>query len=109
MNTPETPETATEPQLDPGLKKQRNLALLKYGAARLGLFVVLTVLIQGLALLIGAPLPLVITTLLALILAFPLSMLIFAGMRREATETVALLSAQRKAHKAWVRQELAER
>lgn len=97
------------PQQDPALKKKRNRALLKYGLARLGLFLLLTVVIHGAAILIGAPVPLVMSALLALIVAFPLSMLLFAGLRTEATETVAELSAQRKAHKAWVAQELAER
>lgn len=97
------------PQPDPELKKKRNRALWKYGLARLGLFVLLTVVIQLVATLIGAPVPLVISALLALIVAFPLSMLIFSGMRAEATETVAELSAQRRAYKAWVKRELAER
>lgn len=125
MSTPESPDqnpAATPaantsasnpaghgPQPDPALKKKRNRALLKYGAARLGLFLLLTVIIHGAALLIGAPVPLVMTALLALIVAFPLSMLIFSGMRTEATNTVAELTAQRKAYKAWVAQELAER
>ncbi|MGD7003130.1 DUF4229 domain-containing protein [Corynebacterium halotolerans] len=109
MSTPESHDPNTPPQPDPALKKKRNLALVKYGLARLGLFVLLAVVIQGLAMLIGAPVPLVISALLALIVAFPLSMLIFPGLRAEATETVAELSRQRKAYKAWVQQELAER
>lgn len=106
-SAPQQPTAA--PQPDPALKKKRNLALLKYGVARLGLFLLLTVVIHGAAILIGAPVPLVMSALLALIVAFPLSMLIFAGMRTEATETVAELSAQRRAYKAWVARELAER
>lgn len=109
MSTPESPDTNPAPQPDPGLKKQRNLALVKYGLARLGLFFVLTVIIQGLAWLIGAPVPLVISALLALIVAFPLSMLVFSKLRTEATQTVAELSRQRREYKAWVQQELAER
>lgn len=109
MSTPDSPDTNAPPQPDPALKKKRNRALLKYGLARLGLFVLLTVVIQGLAYLIGAPVPLVISTLLALIVAFPLSMLIFRRLRAEATETVGELSRQRRAYREWVKQELAER
>ncbi|MGP6174820.1 DUF4229 domain-containing protein [Corynebacterium sp. A21] len=108
-STPVNTSASQGPQPDPALKKKRNRALLKYGAARLGLFLLLTVIIHGAAGLIGAPVPLVMSALLALIVAFPLSMLIFSGMRAEATETVAELTAQRKAYKAWVAQELAER
>jgi hypothetical protein len=46
---------------------------------------------------------------MALILAFPLSMLIFSRMRTEATEAVAAWSQQRKARKDWVRSELESR
>lgn len=113
MSTPETPETDPDsisaPQPDPALKKRRNLALVKYGLARLGLFVVLTAIIQGLAWLIGAPVPLVISALLALIVSLPLSLLIFQSLRHEATTTLAELDRQRKEYKAWVRKELSER
>lgn len=107
---PTTPTNQNEPpQLDPELRKQANVALLKYGAARLLLFIVLTVVIQLLAVLIGAPVPLVMSALLALIVAFPLSMLVFKKLRLEATRSVGAWSARRKARKEWVRQELAGR
>lgn len=85
------------------------MALLKYGAARLGLFVVLTIIIQLFAVLIDAPVPLVMSALLALLVAFPLSMLVFKGMRVEANRSVGAWSAQRKARKAWVQRELESR
>lgn len=68
---------AEEPQLDPQTRKQATRAMLKYGAARLGLFLGLTIVIQALAVLIGAQVPLVVSALLALLVALPLSMLIF--------------------------------
>lgn len=107
---PTAPNNQNEPpQLDPELRKKANAALLKYGGARILLFVVLTVVIQGLATLIGAPVPLVMSALLALLVAFPLSMLVFKKLRLEATESVGAWSAQRRARKQWVKQELAGR
>ena len=80
-----------------------------YGLYRLLLFVVLTVVIQGLALLIGAPVPLVMSALLALLVAFPLSMLVFTEQRVAATEALATWKQQRAARKDWIQSELAER
>lgn len=98
-----------EPILDKSLRNRawRDIAL--YGFARLALFVVLTVIIQSAAILIGAPVPLLISSLLALLVAFPLSMFVFKKLRLRVNEEVAAWDAQRKAHKAWVKQELAER
>lgn len=85
------------------------MALLKYGGARLGLFVVLTIVIQLFAALIDAPVPLVMSALLALLVAFPLSMLTFKGMRVEANRSVGAWNAQRRARKEWVKRELESR
>ena len=79
------------------------------GLARLGLFLALTVVIQLAAWLIGAPVPLVMSALLALLVAFPLSMLIFPRMRVEATQAVAARHEHRKQRKEWIREELAGR
>lgn len=98
-----------QPELDPEVRGRANRAALKYGLARLGLFVVLTVVIQLAATLIDAPVPVVMSALLALIVAFPLSMLVFSGLRQEATEAVAAWSAQRRDRKEWVRSELSAR
>ena len=107
---PTAPDNQNEPpQPDPELRKKANVALLKYGGARILLFIVLTVVIQGLATLIGAPVPLVMSALLALLVAFPLSMLVFRKLRVEATRSVGEWSAQRRARKEWVKQELAGR
>lgn len=97
------------PALDPETRRRANRAALKYGLARLALFVVLTAIIFGAAMLIDAPVPLVMAALLALIVAFPLSMLVFKNLRVEATEAVAAWSQQRQAQKQWVRDELASR
>mgnify|MGYP001507740399 CR=1 FL=1 len=58
--------------------------ILLYGLARLLLFFVLTVVIAYGAYLVGAPMPLMISALLALIVALPLSMFLFKGLRRRA-------------------------
>ena len=80
-----------------------------YGLDRLLLFIGLTVVIQLLAVLIGAPVPLIMSALLALLVAFPLSMLVFKRRRLEANEAVAQLGRQRAARKDWIQSELAER
>lgn len=97
------------PELDPAVRSRANKAAAVYGLCRLGLFIALTVVIQGAALLIGAPVPLIMSALLALIVAFPLSMLVFKRQRIEATEAVAQWREQRKARKEWIASELAER
>lgn len=94
---------------DPALRAKSRRAVIKYGLARLGLFIGLTVVIQTLAVLIDAPIPLVFTALLALFVALPLSMLIFSKWRLEATESIAEYSRQRHEHKAWVQRELSGR
>lgn len=91
------------------LRKNANRALWKYGLARLGLFVALTVVIQFVAWLVGSPFPLLVSATGALLIAFPLSMLIFSTMRVEANEAVAAWARWRRERKEWIAQELAER
>ncbi|WP_061363650.1 DUF4229 domain-containing protein [Corynebacterium epidermidicanis] len=102
-------KTNPEPTLDTSLRNRawRDIAL--YGLARILLFAVLTVVIAWLAYLIGAPVPLLISAMLALFVAFPLSMFMFKGLRIRVNAELAEWDAQRKAHKEWVRSELAER
>lgn len=97
------------PQVDPEAKSRANKAVAIYGLDRLLLFIALTVVIQLLAVLIGAPVPVIMSALLALIVAFPLSMLLFKRHRIEANEAVAELKHQRQARKDWIQSELAER
>lgn len=101
--------SAPEPVRDPAVRAAARKNVTLYGLARLGLFIVLTVVIQLIAVAIDAPVPLLIAATLALLVAMPLSMFVFKGMRIRATEAVALWDSQRKAHKEWVRQELANR
>lgn len=97
------------PEPDPALRRRSRMAMLKYGAARLALFLGLTVVIQALVMIIGAPVPLLMSALLALFVALPLSMLVFTKLRVDAVQSLAAYSAQRKAHKEWVQQQLAGR
>ncbi|MBA1836657.1 DUF4229 domain-containing protein [Corynebacterium sp. zg912] len=97
------------PQVDPEAKSRARKAVAIYGLDRLLLFIGLTVVIQLLAMLIGAPVPVIMSALLALIVAFPLSMLMFKRHRLEANAAVAELKAQREARKDWIQSELAER
>ena len=97
------------PQVDPEAKSRANKAVAIYGLDRLLLFIALTVVIQLAAVLIGAPVPLIMSALLALIVAFPLSMLLFKRHRLEANEAVAELKRQRVARKDWIQSELADR
>lgn len=108
-NMPNESHIPEPPQPDPELKRRSRIALWKYGAARLVLFILLTVVIQLLAMAIGVAIPVLVSALLALFVALPLSMLIFSSWRVEATQTLAEYSAQRKAHKEWVQAELAGR
>lgn len=105
----DTQPTATEPTIGQNARARANKAAAIYGLYRLLLFLALTVVIQGVAVLIGAPVPLIISALLALIVAFPLSMLIFTKQRVEATEALAQFKAQRQARKDWIEGELAKR
>ncbi|EEI16122.1 DUF4229 domain-containing protein [Corynebacterium lipophiloflavum] len=97
------------PEVDPSARARANKAAAVYGGLRLLLFVGLTIVIQLLAVAIGAPVPLIMSALLALIVAFPLSMFLFSRQRIAAVEALATWRAQRDARKRWIRDELAER
>lgn len=84
-------------------------AVAVYGLDRLLLFIGLTVVIQLLALAVGAPVPVIMSALLALIVAFPLSMLIFKKHRLSANAAVEEMKAQRRGRKEWIENELAQR
>lgn|GEM_PF-207555 len=85
--------------------------ILLYGLARLLLFVVLTVVIQSVAILLGMgqSFPLAISALLALIIAFPLSMFVFRGLRQRVNAQIAVWDAGRQKHRAEMRAQLEER
>ena len=77
-----------------------------YGLARVVLFLVLTVVIAYGAYVVGAPLPVMISALLALIVALPLSMFLFKGLRLRVTAEMAAWDDQRRAHREYIKNEL---
>lgn len=98
---------AQQPKLSSSTKK--DVAL--YGLARLLLFVVLTAVIHGIVLAMGMAhsFPLLMSALLALILALPLSMLLFRKLRLRVNGEIARWDADRRAHKEQMRRQLQER
>ena len=95
-----SPDPASAPpERDPQLRREARNNVIKYGAARFGLVSALVV----------EPLPIYIAALLALIVAFPLSVFVFKNLRLKTTAAVAEWDAQRKAYKEWVKQELSSR
>ncbi|AZA14460.1 DUF4229 domain-containing protein [Corynebacterium choanae] len=95
------------PVADPGRRPWRDLAL--YTVARIGLFLGLWLIIAVLAGLFGTPVPLLMSALLALIVTFPLSFFVFQSLRARVTQELATWGEQRKAHRAWVQQQIAGR
>ena len=105
-NPEAAPNPHPEPHLDTNLRNRARRDVILYGLARLGLFIILTIIIQAIAMAASAPIPLIMSSLLALLVAFPLSMLIFRGLRNRVTEEVAAWDTNRKAHKQWIHSEL---
>ncbi len=97
-----------EGNLDKG-KAVRDVAL--YAFLRLLLFLVLTFIIHSIVILLGMAnyFPLLLSMTLALILALPLSMFMFKGLRLRVTEQVARWDADRRAHRQSLREQLQER
>lgn len=95
----------------PKLSGEAKKNILMYGLLRLVMFLVLTFVIHSVVFLLGMAnfFPLLMSALLALILALPLSMFVFSSMRRKATEGVAEWDAARQQHKRELRQQLQER
>lgn len=79
-----------------------------YGVLRLVLFLVLTFVIHSAVVLMGMAdyFPLLISMTLALILALPLSMVLFKGLRMRVNEEVAQWDAGRRAHRQKLRDQL---
>lgn len=105
----DTPRTQEPPEVDPQLKRTALKALSFYFFLRVMLVIVLSVVIGLIAYLIDSPVPLALIVLLALLVALPLSLLIFERARTEATAAVAHWDSQRKARKQWIKEELSAR
>ncbi|MBF6131242.1 DUF4229 domain-containing protein [Nocardia brasiliensis] len=87
-----------------GRRLARNLGL--YTLARLALVVVITVLIVLVAQLVSVDIPLVVAALFALIIAMPLSLLLFKRLRVRVNEDIAVVDERRRHDKAQLRARL---
>lgn len=94
---------------DQELRKKANRALLVYGLARLGLFIVLTTVIQAVAVAASAPVPLVVSALLALLVRSRCPCWCLKSSAWRPMRPVAAWSARRKERKAWIADELSSR
>ena len=81
-----------------------NLGL--YTLARLALVAVISVVILGIAALIDVQVPLVVAVLFALIIAMPLSLTLFKGLRGRVNADIAAVDAKRRQDKAQLRSRL---
>lgn len=108
----QTPGTGPgEPDQD-AHRAQRNQAfkdVFWYGLARLMLFLVVFAVLVGIIVLFEIQVPLAILAVLALIVAMPASVFLFPKLRTRANEGVAVWDSNRRAHKEYVRRQLAER
>ncbi|TLF58123.1 DUF4229 domain-containing protein [Nocardia cyriacigeorgica] len=82
----------------------RNLAL--YTVARLTLVALITAVIMLAAKLIDVQIPLVVAALFALIIAMPLSLILFKGLRTRVNEDIAVVDERRRQDKAQLRARL---
>lgn len=76
----------------------RDVAL--YSLARLGLVLVLAVVILSLPRLFGVEIPLLVAALFAVLIALPLSLVVFAPLRRRVNAGIASVDARRRADRA---------
>lgn len=95
----------------PSLPRGAVRDILVYGALRLGLFLLLTFVIHSVVILLSMAdfFPLLMSALLALILALPLSMFLFRKLRVRVASQIAHWDAERRAHKEQLRAQLEER
>lgn len=104
MSDATPPEGATGQQTaGAGRRLARNLAL--YTLVRLGLVVVITVAIVGIARLVSVDIPLVVAALFALLIAMPLSLTLFK-LRTRVNEDIAVVDEKRRRDKAQLRARL---
>ncbi len=88
----------------PGGRLARDLAL--YTLARLGLVVVLAAVIFGGGKLFSVEIPLLVVLIFALVIALPLSLVLFAKLRRRVNEAISAVDEKRRKDKAELRAKL---
>lgn len=85
-------------------KLARDLAL--YTVARLGLVVVVAALILGGSKLVGVDVPLLVALIFAVIIALPLSLVLFKSLRVRVNEQISAVDAQRRRDREDLRSKL---
>ncbi|MFB7722004.1 MULTISPECIES: DUF4229 domain-containing protein [unclassified Nocardia] len=84
---------ATPPE-SAGRRLAKHLAL--YTVARLGLVVVIAAIILGVAAIVKVDIPLIVAALFALLIAMPLSLLLFKKLRTQVNKDIAAVDAKRR-------------
>ncbi len=99
-------EESTAPQngTSPGRRLARNLAL--YTLARLVLVVLLTAVIMAGAWVVSVQVPLIVAILFAIVIAMPLSLTLFKGLRGQVNSDIAAVDERRRRDKAQLRARL---
>lgn len=107
VSTPESPSTgpsdapADAPTSASGSPKARLVrSLATYTAARLGLVVLLGVLILYLPRVVGVDVPLIVGAVFAVLIAMPLSLFLFTGLRKRVNADIADVDEQRRRARA---------
>ncbi|WP_245672906.1 DUF4229 domain-containing protein [Aldersonia kunmingensis] len=95
-----TPHSTTSP----GGRLARNLAL--YTLARLGLVIVLAAVILGVAALVDVDVPLLVALIFAVVIALPLSLVLFKKLRIQVNESITDVDEKRRRDKADLRAKL---
>ncbi|MEU1983537.1 DUF4229 domain-containing protein [Nocardia sp. NPDC019395] len=88
----------------PGRRLARNLAL--YTLARLVLVAILTAVIMAGAWLVSVQVPLIVAVLFAIVIAMPLSLTLFKGLRAKVNSDIAAVDERRRQDKAQLRARL---
>ena len=88
----------------PGSALARNLAL--YTIARLGLVVVIAAVILGVGWLLGVAVPVLVALVFAVLIALPLSLVLFKSLRIRVNESIAAVDEKRRRDKAELRAKL---
>ncbi|MGI5222805.1 DUF4229 domain-containing protein [Nocardia sp. CA-290969] len=101
---PSEESNAPQPGTSPGRRLARNLAL--YTLARLVLVVLLTVVILAGAAVVSVQIPLVVAILFAIVIAMPLSLTLFKGLRAQVNSDIAAVDERRRRDKAELRARL---
>lgn len=98
MTAPEQPESSPPAAGSPKGRLARDLAL--YTVARLGLVAMVTAVILGVAALVGVDFPLIVALVFALVVAFPLSLVLFKNLRRKVNLDIAAVDDDRRRARA---------